>query len=321
MGYNPEVYANIRREFEAARLKRIEEAEERALELRARFPEIAEIDNALATAGSRIMQAAISGGDIEKKIAQLKEDNLQIQKARAEFLESHGYPADYSDIKYNCKLCLDTGFDGKKMCSCLKSALVYESMKASGLENLTKTQSFDTFSLDYYKNDPAIFKTMEFILSEAKSFAESFSVGSGESLLLMGGTGLGKTHLSTSISKAVIERGFDVMYEIAQNIFSDLEFEKFHSDGEAKVLGRCLGCDLLVIDDLGAELKSQFAVSCLYNIVNTRLNKGLSTIVSTNLSQKEIKDRYTDRMASRFFGQFRLMLFRGNDIRAQKLKS
>ena len=78
MGYNPELYASIRREFEAARLKRIEEAEERALELRARFSEISEMDNALASAGSNIMRAAIGGGDVEKKIAQLKEDNLQI---------------------------------------------------------------------------------------------------------------------------------------------------------------------------------------------------------------------------------------------------
>lgn len=321
MGYNPKLYTKIREDFEKSRLKRIEEAEARKQELHDRFPEIAEIDRALAKAGVAVMGAAISGGDVEKKIAQLKKDNLEMQKIRAEFLEKHGYPADYSDIKYNCSLCLDTGFDGKKMCNCIKTAIVMESLKNSGLGNLVNLQSFDNFSLDYYKNDPIIYEDMQLALNRAKGFAESFSSNRPQNLLLMGSTGLGKTHISTAIAKRVIERGFDVLYESAQNIFSDFEFDKFKSnDKQSANSNRYLECELLIIDDLGTEINNQFYTACLYHIVNTRLNQGLSTIISTNLSQSEIKTRYTDRLASRFFGEFQLILFRGKDIRAQKIK-
>ena len=82
---------------------------------------------------------------------------------------------------------------------------------------------------------------------------------------------------------------------------------------------RFFDCDLLIIDDLGSEMVTPSSVSYLYNILNTRINKGLPTVISTNNSSEDIKRKYDDRIASRLFGEFIIVLFKGNDQRRKKL--
>ena len=64
---------------------------------------------------------------------------------------------------------------------------------------------------------------------------------------------------------------------------------------------------------------NQFSVSTLYNLLNDRLSRKKPTIVSTNLSQDDINKKYTDRITSRMFGEYKIVFFAGTDIRAQKL--
>ena len=90
---------------------------------------------------------------------------------------------------------------------------------------------------------------------------------------------------------------------------------------DAKLLtNKYFECDLLIIDDLGTEMHTNFTVSSLYNLINTRLNTGKSTLINTNLSMQELKKMYTDRITSRIFGCFEPLLFSGKDIRMQKLQ-
>ena len=145
---------------------------------------------------------------------------------------------------------------------------------------------------------------MKRILREARAFADGFKLGEGRTLLFQGKTGTGKTHISTAIARSVIERGFEVLYDSAQNIVAAFEQDRFKSGYgpyEPKA-EKYLECDLLILDDLGTEFVNQFTVSCLYNLLNTRQNKGLSTLISTNLSPTELTGKYDDRIFSRLFG-------------------
>jgi phosphotransferase system glucose/maltose/N-acetylglucosamine-specific IIC component len=135
---------------------------------------------------------------------------------------------------------------------------------------------------------------------------------------MIGSTGLGKTHLSTSIAKEVLKKGYTVVYESAQNIFDLFEEKKFGRDPDADT-DRFLNADLLIMDDLGTEHITQFTVSVLYNLINERTNKCKATIISTNLSPDELKLTYKPRIFSRLFGDFKVMSFKGMDIRLQKL--
>ena len=137
----------------------------------------------------------------------------------------------------------------------------------------------------------------------------------------MGGTGLGKTHLSSALAKRVIEKGNDVFYTGAIDLFSQFEIQRFksYSNEPNELIERYFECDLLIIDDLGTEMVNQFSVSTLYNLLNDRLSRRKPTLISTNLSNEEIQKKYTDRITSRMLGEYNVLVFVGTDVRAQKL--
>ena len=136
-------------------------------------------------------------------------------------------------------------------------------------------------------------------------------------LLFMGGVGLGKTHLTLAMVGKIIEKGFVPVYGSAENLFSQIEKEKF-TDGNRGAYDAMIKSDLLVIDDLGAEMATPFSKSALYNLVNTRLLANRPMIINTNLTIKEIEARYTPRISSRLIGNFDTDKFIGTDIRQQR---
>ena len=111
-----------------------------------------------------------------------------------------------------------------------------------------------------------------------------------------------------------------MVYETAQNIIADFEYDRFKSGSgtEESRSEKYFEADLLIMDDLGAELTNQFTVASLYNIINTRINRGKSMIISTNLGQKGLLERYDERITSRLFGEFYVYLFKGTDIRSKR---
>ena len=78
---------------------------------------------------------------------------------------------------------------------------------------------------------------------------------------------------------------------------------------------RYLNCDLLILDDLGSELTTQFTQSALYEIINTRLVGERHTVISSNLSIGEVAQRYAPQIASRLDGEYHTLEFFGDDIR------
>ena len=287
-------------------------------------PELREIDSEFPRIGQELIGVFADLKDqakAQKRIAELKAESEAMEKVRAELLAALGHPADYTRPHYFCEKCQDTGYTEFKMCECMRRELVMLGYKSSGLGALLGKQRFENFNLDYYQGEDRF--TMEQNLEICQSYAKTFGKNN-ESLLFMGNTGLGKTHLSTSIAASVIERGFDVVYETSQNLISTFSFERFHSYGnfdnrQSGGSSRYFECDLLIIDDFGTEETNQFSVACFYNLINTRSNNSLPIIINTNLTRSDIRNRYTDRIASRLFGEFAVLSFPGKDIRMQKL--
>ena len=298
--------------------------ERHTAEARENVPGFAQADSLLAQTGAKIMAAAVGlnretspSSDIDAIHA---EYDALVRKKRA-VLAENGYPEDYCDIKYHCEKCSDSGYCGIDICDCLKKEIVKASLEASGLYSLTENQNFDTFVLDYYENNDKII--MEKNLGLLRHFADTFVPAASDSFLFIGGTGLGKTHLSSALARLVIEKGAYVVYESAMMLFSDFEAKQFGRSGfsgEEPDTEKYFDCDLLIIDDLGCEMTNQFTVSCLYNIINTRLIMHKSTVISTNLSQNELRKRYTDRIISRIFGEYKPLIFTGSDVREQKIR-
>ncbi len=256
-------------------------------------------------------------------IEEQKIRNLTAQQNVKKLLEKHDLPEDYLEVKYFCPECNDTGVCGTKLCSCHIELLKELAYEEAGKKSPLKICTFDDFRLSYYpdtpmtKNERSPRETMSRIYEACKSYACNFDRKS-PSILMLGQTGLGKTHLSLAIVGTVIGLGYSVLYNSAQNFFRELQNERFGKSGSSVYENMMLECDLLVIDDLGAEFSTSFTVSALYNIINTRINTGLPTIISTNLTLTEIEKQYTNRISSRLIGEYSLLFFEGKDIRQIK---
>lgn len=315
----------VKEEYEKKRLEAEAEADRRRAELEDTIPGIREMNAYLAGLGLRILHAAMEGGDIQPAMQKLRAENEQIRSRRAELMVKNGFPEDYDEPHYECEKCRDTGYVKGVMCDCMRRRITEEGMKTSGLSGLLKKQSLANFSLDYYRANAEDYQLMQKNLERIRQYLREFGqeeVSMPRHLLLMGGTGLGKTHLSTAIAKEVMARGYDVFYNSAIGMLSDFETIRFGSGiirGDQSNVTRYTQCDLLVLDDLGTEMVNQFSNSCLYFVLNTRLNLDLPTIVNTNLSGNDLRNKYSDRITSRFLGEFQILPFRGKDIRQQKI--
>lgn len=324
MGYSAEVVKTVRENFEKKRADAENLSVLHLNEVALKCPDIIEINKALSLTGLAIFETALKGKDgLEERITKIKKENESLQTARLDVLRTNGFPDDYLDIKYSCDKCNDTGYFGINMCSCMKKALVKEAYNHSGLGKVLKSQTFKTFDLSYYEEGEER-EQMASILEKAKKYVSDFGKPEKDSnLLFVGTTGLGKTHITTAVAKGVIDKGFDVVYDSAQNIIRAFESERFDKDEMAgKEAERYFDCDLLIVDDLGTEFKNTFTLSCLYNLFNTRINAGKPMIVSTNIeSFEKLRETYEERITSRLIGSFRTFKFVGKDIRLVKFRN
>lgn len=321
MAYSKETYKKAEQELAQRRSRALAERENHHRIAVETVPEILEAEEKMSRAGLATIKAVGMGAaDAKEYIQKLSEINLEAQAQRRLLLKSNGFPEDWLDVHYTCKKCEDKGFVSGIMCGCFK-----ELLKSIEYEKLCSKLPvgncrFDNFKLDYYPDGAGTSpkKRMESVLNYCKAYAADFSRRS-PSLLLYGKTGLGKTHLSLAIAGKAVEEGYGVIYSSAQNLFNKLEKDKF-GKADANTEETILDCDLLIIDDLGAEFTTQFTVSALYNIVNSRELEGKPTIISTNLMPEQLTKAYGERIASRILSNYVMLYFDGSDIRQIKTR-
>ena len=323
MGYSREIFRaaeeELARRRNHARMQKIQ----RRREIEEKVPEVLRLEDKIANAGLRAARLVLQSDHVEEEMQRLAQDNLELQKQMDRLLIQHGYPADYLSEHPFCSKCNDEGYCGGKRCECFETLLRQEAFRRLNELTPLEPSDFATFRLDYYSDEPgpngvSPRRQMEDIYHYCLQYADTFTQSS-RSILFQGATGLGKTHLSLAIAKAVIDKGYGVIYGSVQNLMGRLEEEHFGRSGQP---GRdseqsLLSCDLLILDDLGTEFTTSFVTSCIYNIVNTRQLAGRPTIISTNLTLKELEQKYTERFASRIMGGYERLVFLGKDVRQQ----
>ena len=287
-------------------------------------PRLGEIERELRRTAAHVLAATFRRqGDPVAAMQQLKKDNLALQQERDWILQAEGLEPDDLTVQPLCPKCGGTGYVGAQMCECLRELCRQEQKKALMQAFGAGKESFEKFRLDVYPEriDPKLGISpralMKRVYESAVSYTKTFSEGS-DSLLFMGATGLGKTFLSGCIARAVADKGYAVCYVSAGKLFSDFETEKFRLKEDGALTGEYMETDLLIIDDLGTEMTTQFTVSALYQVVNGRLLSGRPTIVSTNLPDSELEARYSAQIASRLLGAYTLYQFCGTDVRLLK---
>ncbi|MCM1299900.1 MAG: ATP-binding protein [Firmicutes bacterium] len=309
------------------RKNRNREIQERHIaEAEAKIPQIKELRKRLYSGGAKLATILISSKNPQKDVAKISEENIAINRQIKGLLKLNGFKENYLEPVYSCNKCNDTGIYEGKRCSCFMDDVTKfqcEELNRSSAMNLC---SFDTFDLSLYSNEKrgseiSPQQKMDEVFRYCLDFAQNFHLPQN-GILMIGGTGLGKTHLSLSIGSEVIKKGgYSVIYGSAPDLFRKIEKEHFGNAPDLSSAQLLQDCDLLILDDLGAEFDSKFNLSTLYNIINSRMNSGKPTVISTNFTLQELQERYGGRIMSRLLTLYDLT-FCGNDIRLlNKFKS
>jgi len=308
-----DLFSSCLDEIRVRRQRAEDEAERRLADLVASYPEFAALEREMNGTAAKVVAVFRDGTDVSSRLESLKEKNMAVQEKRREFLRSLGKSPDYLLPHYVCPICSDTGFVGSKRCVCLQNLISAAACRQLNASSPLSLSSFDGFSLSYYEGETR--EHMARVLRFVREYAETFTLESGN-LLFYGGTGLGKTHLSLAVANEVIRRGYDVVYGQAQTLFSRIADERFSRESVGSPTEESLlSCDLLVLDDLGAEFVTQMSQSVLYNILNTRLLAGRPILVSTNIPLDGLDGVYHERITSRLSFEFEAVPFVGKDVR------
>ena len=320
MKFSEIIYQRAENELKNRRERAERLAAMRRKEFLANHPELLDIEREMKNAALEVIKNV--GGNGQKiDIATIAKCNIEAQEAKKDLIKGAGYPEDYLDIPYSCKNCQDTGIHNGKLCECHLALLQQLSVGELACSPLLARSTFDTFDVKYYSDikDPDLgfspFEYMRGCYEMLKAYAESFSIHSN-SFFFSGGTGLGKTHLALAVLNRLTQRGFSVYYNSASAIIKQFEKERFgrSTDSIEEDLSKC---DLLIVDDLGAEFSTPFGEATINELVNNAILSGKPMIIISNLSVDELEARYGQRMVSRL-NSFEVVEFIGEDIRQIK---
>ena len=309
-------------ERRAAAISAAESRRERAYR---QSPRLKQIDRELGRIGAQTALTVLKSGNTEFNMNQLAEKSLALQEEYRRELEKLGLDPDYTQPRFHCDICHDSGFVEREnrtvICDCLTKLMSDISCESLNALSPLKLSTFESFRLDYYSDRPDAngsvpLNRMSKIFNYCRDYADTFSLSS-KGILMRGATGLGKTHLSLAIANELIRKGFSVVYVSAPDILSKLEREHFtyQYDHEADTFGALLKCDLLILDDLGTEFVTPFSTSAVYNLFNSRILAGKPVIMNTNLSPEELVGNYSQRFLSRVMGSCDILEFIGKDVR------
>jgi len=316
MGLTNAQFDEIMREYDRKRIVASHKYDARVAQVYEMIPEYNDVEEEIREIACECGIKSI-GGD-SAALDEMKAAIEVLSKKKTELLLEHGFSADYLTPEYECKDCNDTGYIGQNKCHCLTQKILQMLYSKSNVGDILEKENFESFSFDDYSDSE--YAVMKPIFDRCKSYAESFESNS-ENLMFMGKPGVGKTFLSNCIAKALLDKGYSVIYFTSVQLFDTLSKYAFtydYSDNGENMKDDIYSCDLLIIDDLGTEAATRFVESHLFNIINERIIRNKATLVSTNMTLADINEHYSERILSRLAGNYSIIKPEISDIRFKK---
>ncbi len=310
-------YTLANRELEEIRRNNKELEAVRRSEVILKAPKLATIESELMKQGTRLLKCVLNRSEDFEDIKAAIQD---LQKQKVQLLKDSGFAEDYLDDIYTCAKCRDTGFIDGRRCECLKNLIASNIVANSNLTEHMRKQTFENFDMSLFANQGddggRILRLAQVVCDSALQFAENFDKN-GDNFLVMGNAGTGKTYITSCIANRALERGKTVYYQTAFKLFEILENNKFNKGDEdvKDVVKYIYDTDLLIIDDLGTEFSTPFTTAAFFDIINTRIISGKSTVISTNLGFEEISNTYSQRIVSRFMESYQQFQMLSKDLR------
>lgn len=218
-----------------------------------------------------------------------------------------------------CEECFGTGtkldpVKGALPCPCRRSDRSRKLIAAARIPRRYEKCSFTTFI-----SDPGT--SQDHALFHAHKFANEYpAVDRG--LLFMGPAGVGKTHLAVSIIRDLIEKGFAGLFSEFGSLLKQIQdsYNPVSKSSELQVLAPVYQADVLVLDELGATVPTEWVRDTMYQIINKRYNDNKLTIFTTNYGDKsnELEERITYRLRSRLYEMCTNVVMDGEDYRRRR---
>lgn len=311
-------YDAIMHEYDDQRLENARALSARTQQIYAKYPAVKALDEEIAElaksyAASFTDESAMSFDEYRGKLAELRAEKEALLKCY------HISPETLS-MQYRCSDCQDTGYIGTEKCHCFQQKIIDELYQQSNLREILKAENFSTLSYAYYEKENL--DKMKVAIEACKNFTENFEK-TFENILLCGTVGVGKTFLSNCVAKELLDKGHSVLYLSAFQLFDLMAKNSFSGnepkeDAVTKQYPHIFESDLLIIDDLGTELANSFTMAGFFLVINERILRKKSTLISTNLTPDEILTTYTERTASRIISNYSMIRLLGSDIRLKK---
>ena len=238
-----------------------------------------------------------------------KVSELQTKISRTEkLIETLKSTLPLAKIEYNCEICKDTGVINGERCKCFYKHLTEFALDSLGVLEI---ENVDFSSLTIDKNLVKQYKVI-------KNYADNFPNTQISNLVLSGKVGTGKTTFAKCIY-STIKKTNNVCVFLSATELNGI-FLKVHTSVADRNVNFDLltKADLLVIDDLGTEnIYKNVTVEYLLALISTRLDRNKPFIITTNLTNKELLERYNERLLSRLSDPKKTLFipFFTNDLR------
>lgn len=295
----------------------------RIAEACAREPRIAALREESAALALGTMRSILTQDGAEQRAAlanDMKRRGLAINAEIRGLLRGVGLPENQLELRFRCDKCRDTGYVGdapSRFCECFEARLrqrQYEDGSMAG----TDEQNFERFDAARIPAENGQLEQMVSTRKMCEEYANAFPNTAFRNLLLTGESGLGKTFLLNSIFERVTSRGFAAVRITAFRMFEAMRQQHVGNDEKYDGFSALIDVPLLLIDDLGTEpMMRNITVEYLFTLLNERIAAKRHTVVATNLTPMQLKERYGERVMSRLFDKSlcRFIQLKGKDLR------
>lgn len=212
---------------------------------------------------------------------------------------------------------------GKRGCKCEERELARQALEAR--ERAVKAKAIEIFqekSLINEKLKQATLKnytprhqTQQEALQWAVDYCKGFDPNTSPNALLQGSYGLGKSHISVGIVRYLIKQGHTCIFTSVPKLFTKIKatYNRDSNTKEHELLEALEVVDLLVLDDLGAEQASEWQLSKLFEVIDTRAGK--PTIYTTNHNSKTLVEQVGNRNFDRLMDNVKVLVLQGESYR------
>lgn len=202
---------------------------------------------------------------------------------------------------------------GARPCQCVTREVMQDAFAEARIPYRFLQEDLSSFQM---RNASSLRRSLNF----ARQYVKNYSRENCKGIYITGPTGVGKTHLAIGILKALMEKGYTGVFYNLTDLLDDIRatYEPQAASEASARINQYLKRQVLVLDDFGMQKTSSWVTDRLYALINRRYQECKTLILTSNLSQKALRERVEPALASRIISLCTPLEISGDDFRAHE---